>query len=269
MAAASLLEGSYNFRDTGGTPLRGGGTTRPGVLYRSDALSGLTPRGLEQLAETPIGIIVDFRTPMERTMAPDRLPATRPFRVVELALLEGALTALAQRAMQAGATGNPDAAAAAIRQALDELPGLGELYVSMLTHGAAVFAALGRLVAAGGESQDAAVLVHCTAGKDRTGVAVALLLDAIGADREAIVADYTSSEQHLSGEWAAGMFALLEMMGAPRTPQLDALIAATPSSAITEALDWVDREHGGSAAYLRSGGLTDRELGALRSRLGA
>jgi protein-tyrosine phosphatase len=131
------------------------------------------------------------------------------------------------------------------------------------------FAELGRLVAADGQPQEAAVLVHCTAGKDRTGVAVALLLDAIGADRDAIIADYTSSEQNLSGEWAAGMFALLEMMGAPRTPQLDALIAATPSEAITEALDWVDREHGGSAAYLRSGGLTDRELAALRARLGA
>jgi protein-tyrosine phosphatase len=268
VAAASLLEGAYNFRDTGGMPLRAGGATRTGVLYRSDALSGLTPRGLEQLTETPIGIVVDFRTPMERTMAPDRMPTARPFRVVELALLEGALTGLAQRAMQAGATGDRDAAAAAIRQALDELPGLGELYVSMLTHGAAVFAELGRLVA-DGQPQAEAMLVHCTAGKDRTGVAVALLLDAIGADRQAIIADYTSSEQNLSGEWAAGMFALLEMMGAPRTPQLDALIAATPSEAITEALDWVDGEHGGSAAYLRSGGLTDRELAALRARLGA
>jgi protein-tyrosine phosphatase len=267
--AAASLEGSYNFRDTGGTALRAGGTTRAGVLYRSDALSGLTPRGLEQLTETPIGIIVDFRTPRERTMAPDRMPTVRPFRVVELALLEGALTGLAQRAMQAGATGDRDAAAAAIRQALDELPGLGELYVSMLTHGAAAFAELGRLVAADGQPQEAAVLVHCTAGKDRTGVAVALLLDAIGADRDAIIADYTSSEQNLSGEWSAGMFALLEMMGAPRTPQLDALIAATPSEAITEALDWVDGEHGGSAAYLRTGGLTDRELAALRARLGA
>ena len=92
MATASSIEGSFNFRDTGGMPLTSGGATRSGVLYRSDALSGLTPAGLEQVAATDIGVIVDFRTPMERMMAPDRLPATRAYRVVELALLEGALT---------------------------------------------------------------------------------------------------------------------------------------------------------------------------------
>ena len=270
MAAASLLEGSYNFRDTGGIPLRAGGETRSGVLYRSDALSGLTARGLEQLAATPIGTVVDFRTPMERAMAPDRLPLTRSFRVVELALLEGALTGLAQRAMQAGATGDPDAAAAAVGQALGELPALGDLYVSTLTHGGGAFAELARLVAvADPSSPDRAVLVHCTAGKDRTGVAIALLLDAVGADRDAVIADYSSSEANLSGEWAAGMFALIDMMGVPRTPELDALVAATPASAIGEALDWVDRAHGGSAGYLRAGGLTDLELSALRARLAA
>jgi len=202
--AATSLEGAFNFRDTGGTPLASGGTTRSGVLYRSDALSGLTPAGLEQLAATGIRVIVDFRTPIERMMAPDRLPATRPFRVVELALLEGALTGLAQQAMQAGAQeGDPDAAAAAVQEALVQLPSLGSLYVSMLTHGAEAFAEAARLVALADDATPdaAAVLVHCTAGKDRTGVAIALLLDAVGAERTAVIDDYTSSEANLSGAW--------------------------------------------------------------------
>lgn len=269
MTTASL-DGSFNFRDTGETPLAGGGSTRSGVLYRSDALSGLTPTGLEQLAATEIGVIVDFRTPIERQMAPDRLPATRVFRVVELALLEGALTGLAQQAIQAGAQdGDPDAAAAAVRQALAQLPGVGALYVSMLTHGGDAFAELARLVAApDAASADAtAVLVHCTAGKDRTGVAIALLLDAVGADRAAVIADYASSEANLAGAWAERMFAMISAMGVPRTPELDALVAGTPAAAIAEALDWVEREHGGSAAYLRAHGLTDTELTALRRRL--
>ena len=63
------------------------------------------------------------------------------------------------------------------------------------------------------------------------------------------------------------MFAMIDAMGVPRTPTLDELIAATPAAAIEEALAWVDREHGGSAAYLRSGGLTEAELAALRRRL--
>ncbi len=267
--AATSLEGAFNFRDTGGTPLASGGTTPSGVLYRSDALSGLTPAGLEQLAATGIGVIVDFRTPIERMMAPDRLPATRAFRVVELALLEGALTGLAQQAMQAGAQeGDPDAAAAAVQEALVRLPSLGSLYVSMLTHGAEAFAEVARLVARADDSDAAAVLVHCTAGKDRTGVAIALLLDAVGAERTAVIDDYTSSEANLSGAWAERMFTMIAAMGVPRTAALDELIAATPAAAIAEALAWVDREHGGSAAYLGSGGLSDLELAALRSRLG-
>lgn len=264
MATASSPEGSFNFRDTGGVPLTGGGATRYGVLYRSDALSGLTPAGLEQVAATDIGVIVDFRTPMERMMAPDRLPSTRAYRVVELALLEGALTGLAQQAMQAGAPGgDPDAAAAAVRDALAQLPSLGALYVSMLTHGAEAFAQLARLVGA----EDSAVLVHCTAGKDRTGVAIALLLETAGAERDAVVSDYAASQANLSGPWADGMFAIIDAMGVPRSPTLDELVAATPPAAIEEALAWVDREHGGSAAYLRSGGLTEAELDALRRRL--
>jgi protein-tyrosine phosphatase len=152
---------------------------------------------------------------------------------------------------------------------LAQLPSLGDLYVSMLAHGAGAFAELARLVAASGDaSADAdAVLVHCTAGKDRTGVAIALLLDAVGADRDAVVADYASSEANLSGAWAEGMFAMITSMGVPRTAELDALVAATPATAITRALDWVQQQHGGSAAYLRTGGLTEPELTALRSRL--
>ena len=159
--------------------------------------------------------------------------------------------------------GDPDAAAAAVGEALAQLPSLGALYVSMLKHGAEAFAELARLVATG----EVGVLVHCTAGKDRTGVAIALLLDAVGAQRDAVVADYAASESNLSGAWADGMFAVIDAMGVPRTPTLDELVAATPPAAIEEALAWVDREHGGSAAYLRSGGLTEAELAALRRRL--
>lgn len=264
-----MIEGLHNFRDTGGMPLVGGGATRPGVLYRSDALSDLTPRGLEQLASTDIGVIVDLRTPSERQMAPDRLPTSRAFRRVELSVLEGAVGGLAQQAMQAGLQeGDPETARQAIAEAMRRLPTLSELYLGMLGHGAALFAEVARLVAAATPATPTAVLVHCTAGKDRTGVATALVLDAVGADRGAIVADYASSQDNLAGAWADGMFATIARMGAPRTPGLEALVALTPPAAIERALSWVD-ERGGSAAYLASGGLTDAELDTLRDRLRA
>ncbi|GAA5025955.1 tyrosine-protein phosphatase [Microbacterium fluvii] len=258
----TTIEGLHNFRDTGGTPLTGGGATRTGVLYRSDALNALTADGLAQFAESPIGVIVDFRTPTERAMAPDLLPYARPFEVVELSILEGAMSTMAQDLMRAGG-----ADPSLVAQAMAMLPTLGELYIGMLQHGAAAFAEVARLVAASTDDAPTAVLVHCTAGKDRTGVATALLLDAVGADRAAVVADYASSAENLAGVWADGMLATLERMGAPLTPALVELVTGTPAAAIEHALGWVDAEHGGSAGYLRSGGLTDAELASLRGRL--
>lgn len=265
---SETLQGTVNFRDTGGLPLTSGGMTPTGVLYRSDALSGLTDEGLEQLAATDIDVIVDFRTPFEQQMAPDRLPASRTFRTIELPLLEGALAGTAQQAMQAvSQSGDPDAAARAIGDALERLPTLGGLYIAMLEHGAAAFARTARAVAMPADPREA-VLVHCTAGKDRTGVAIALILDAVGVERSAIVADYAVSGSNLAGPWADRMLGMVAQLGAPLTPQLTTLIAGSPASAIEEALAWVD-DHGGSAAYLRSGGLTAAELAALRTRLTA
>jgi len=114
---------------------------------------------------------------------------------------------------------------------------------------------------------DDRIVIHCTAGKDRTGVAIALILEAVGVERPAIVEDYASSERNLAGPWTERMFGMLQAMGIPRTPALDDLVAATPPAAIVTALEWVDSTHGGAAGYLRSGGLTDAELDALRRRL--
>jgi len=257
------IDGLQNFRDTGGMPLTTGGATRSGVLYRSEALSTLSPAGVEQLAASDIGVIADFRTDLERGMSPDSLPATRELRVVVLPLLEGAMTGLAQAALQST---DPDAAQQAVAAALAQLPGLGDLYVSMLEHGATSFAEVARLVAASRDDAPTAVLVHCTAGKDRTGVSVALLLDAVGARRTAVVADYAVSATNLAGPWADGMRGMITAMGMPLTPQLDELVTATPPAAIEQALAWVDAQ-GGSAEYLRAGGLTATELDALRARL--
>ncbi len=261
----SVVGGLHNFRDTGGTALRAGGETRAGVLYRSDALGTLTDAGLEVFAETPIGVVVDFRTPHERAALPDRLPAGRPYRTVDLSILEGAMGELAQQVMASGAPLTDDQLAAVA----GSLPTLEQLYIGMLQHGADAFAQVARLVAASTDDEPTAVLVHCTAGKDRTGVAVALLLEAAGAERSAVVADYTASQANLAGEWADGMLQMVASLGLPLTPALVTLMTGSPAEAIEGALAWVDATHGGAAEYLRSGGLPTEELAPLRTRLTA
>lgn len=257
------LDGLHNFRDTGGTALIGGGATREAVLYRSDALSALTPTGIDQLAASSIGVIIDFRTPQERHSAPDRLPETRAIDVVELSILEGAMAEMAQGILAAGApltTADADQIAAS-------LPTLDALYIGMLQHGGAAFAEVARLVAASTDEAPTAVLVHCTAGKDRTGVATALLLDAVGAERAAVVDDYSASQANLAGEWADGMLQMISSFGIPLTPELQTLVTGSPAEAMEKALAWVDTTYGDTAAYLRAGGLGDAELLALRARL--
>jgi protein-tyrosine phosphatase len=257
------IEGCYNFRDTGGLPLQGGGRTRSGVLYRSDSLGNLTSKGLEELAHTDVGVIVDFRTPQERESGPDRVPQSRPFQMVELPFLEGAMADMAKQFMGAGGTpSSPEM----ISEAMRSVPSLGDLYIGILEHGATELAQVARLIAASTDDAPTAVLVHCTAGKDRTGVATALMLDAVGTERQAIVDDYAESTQNLAGPWTDGMLQSIAAMGVPVTPELKTLVAGSPPAEIEKALDWV-AAHGGAADYLRSGGLTDAELMALRSRL--
>ncbi|KAA9111488.1 tyrosine-protein phosphatase [Microbacterium rhizomatis] len=224
------LDGTFNFRDVGGLPLKGGGTTRSGILYRSDALGNLTARGVEQLAASDIGVVVDFRTPMERRLAPDRLPTSRPLQSVVLPLLEGTFNDTAQQAANDALEGRANAAlpSDAVADTMAQLPTLGEVYVRMLEHGASSFAGAARLVAAVSAGRRSAVLVHCSAGKDRTGVATAILLDAIGVTRDAVVADYAASEKRLAGTWSEGVYGQLRQMGVPLTAHVKDLISTTP-----------------------------------------
>ena len=256
------LDGLVNFRDTGGTPIASGGHTRAGVLYRSDALANLSPAGREALEASPIGVVVDLRTPTERVASPNILPSTRPIRSVELPIRAGSML---DTLVELGE--GPALTPEQVLQATSTLPSPGDLYVMMLESSAADFAEVARLVALPDGDDHPGVLVHCTAGKDRTGVATALILDAVGAERERVVADYATTESNLAGPWADAMFAAVSSYGIPITPALGTLMAKSPREAIEQALAWVDAEFGGAAGYLASGGLTGEDLAAFRKRL--
>lgn len=242
------LDGVRNLRDVGDQPLTDGRRTREGRLFRSAALSQLTDRGLDELDTSPIGVVVDLRTPQKRDHSPNRLVRSdgraASVTVVERPLLEGAV-------------GGRGGAA---------IPTLDDIYTTMLAHAAPAFADVARLIADPPSPRRPAVLVHCSMGKDRTGVATAVLLDAVGVDREAIVADYTATEAQIAGAWADGVLATIARMGVPLTPEIVQVTTDAPAEAVRNALRWVDA-HGGSAAYLASGGLDAATLDALRTAL--
>ena len=135
-----------------------------------------------------------------------------------------------------------------------------DIYRLALTERGAEFATILRIIA----QAEGAVLFHCTAGKDRTGMIAALLLLLAGATRDTVIADYA-----LTGDYAPAMFAALhaEVQAAGETFDLSSpLLLCNPATMEALLHDLHDR-HGGAEAYLLRHGLTETELAALRARL--
>src|SRR6185436_9770532 len=111
------------------------------------------------------------------------------------------------------------------------------------------------------------VVVHCTAGKDRTGIVVALTLLAVGVDRDAVIEDYARTEGNLAGEWLEDMVTMIGRYGVPDTPELRVLMGGSPREALEGVIETVERAHGSTREYLLASGLTLHELAALEALL--
>lgn len=227
------IEGTHNFREA--AP----GVLRPGTLYRSDALDRLTDRGRDALAQLGIGLVIDLRSDLDlRIGGPDRLDGTGA-AYIRHEILSG------------GVNLDP--------QTLD----LRAVYRDVLVgHAREVGAAIRSIAEA-----DGPVVVHCTAGKDRTGLVVALTLAALGVDYDTLAADYARTTANLAGPWSDAMFAKLREYGVEITETLIEVMAQAPEPVLRHAFDWLDEEYGGVAPYLSTLGIDDGVLAALAARL--
>ncbi|HEV7183017.1 MAG TPA: tyrosine-protein phosphatase [Leifsonia sp.] len=233
------VSGTYNFRDVGGYAAHGG-IVRSGKLFRSDGLHSLGEEGKEKLRELGVKFIVDLRDDFEIEAAPDDL-AGLDVEVLHLPVFEGSGASQAT----IGAT-------------------IADLYAKIvLQHTDVVVKALSEIADTG----DAGVVVHCTAGKDRTGIVVALALLAIGVDRETVVADYAQTEENLRGPWLEKMLQIVQEHGVDVTPDIRVIMGGSPPEALESVLDLIDRERGGVHRYLCAAGLGEFELAKLRSVL--
>ena len=252
------LDGAVNVRDLGGLDTDDGRTTLAGRLLRGDNLQGLSPADVKLLVDD-IGVttIVDLRAPAEvESEGPGPLTRVGSVRHAHHSVLP-----------EVGSATDVAAGALAVRRhdgALIRYPDdlrCGYYLGYLEDRPDQVAGALRSIVQAPG-----AALVNCAAGKDRTGVVVALALTAAGVVREAVVADYAASAERIE--------AILDRLRASHTYAAD--ISSRPDAVAADAprgetmaafLDQLDVRYGGAAGWLADHGFGPDEVGALRAKL--
>jgi protein-tyrosine phosphatase len=250
------LDGAANVRDLGGIAVSGGGVTAPGVLLRADNLQGLTERDVARLVDgLGLRVVIDLRTGAEvRLEGPGPLVGRDGVEIRHRSLYpeDGERTDAAVDGVlpwQARPLDGHPGESRAVRAYLGYLRDRPDSIVAAL-----------RDVAHG----EGGAVVHCAAGKDRTGTVCALALECVGAPRAAIVADYVATGERLRP--------LLARLRASPTYADD--LGNRPDDAhrprpetMSRLLGLLDERHGGARGWLAAHGFGAADQAALRGRL--
>jgi protein tyrosine/serine phosphatase len=237
-------EGCVNVRDLGGLPTEDGRRTRLGGVVRSDNVRRLTDEGWRALAEHGVQRIVDLRFPEE--LAEDQ-PRDVEIDVVHVSVLGAEFDPEYVKELDAHLAAN------------DVADHYVWSYVEFLERYRERF---GQAFAAVADA-DGTVVVHCFAGKDRTGLVAAILLRLAGVDHATIGADYALTADNLRARWQVW---LREARDEEERAKLEKL-QHTPADAMSRVVQEVERRYGDVASYLRAAGLSDEQVERLRERL--
>ncbi|WP_294204714.1 tyrosine-protein phosphatase [uncultured Sphingomonas sp.] len=238
------LQGGRNFRDLGGYRTADGRTVKWGLLYRSGQMHDLTPAEYVALQKRGIRTVCDFRDTRERTAEPTLWPAGQRPKVLS-----------DDYALDMSAMNIPGDPASWTHEQV--VTAMTATYPKLLDQFNGQYRRMFAELLAG----DVPLAFHCTAGKDRTGVAAALLLSALGVPRATIVEDYLLSNQHMAPAPAhpTGFWAKL-------SPQAARTFAGVDRRYIDAVFAVTDRHPGGMMGYLRDElGLGPREIAKLRT----
>jgi protein-tyrosine phosphatase len=234
------LRGTSNLRDVGGYPTASGRPTRWQRLLRSDSLHLLDVQTQAQFVEAGLRTVIDLRYPDELAAKPNVFAASDVVRYVNIPLLDGS----------------------AVTRVGTQVPDLRELYRMILDERAEQ---LGEVLTALAEPSGLPAVVHCSAGKDRTGVVVAVVLALAGVSPQTIAEDYALTSTYFGDELRVMARAQAESRGID-WERFEPLLSCPPEYMI-ETLDYITERHGSVEAYVYSIGITGDQIAALRDSL--
>nr|MBA2678406.1 tyrosine-protein phosphatase [Ktedonobacteraceae bacterium] len=230
------LEGSYNIRDIGGYPTQDGHTIRWGSIVRADSLSSLSVASQQALVDYPIHTVIDLRRSSELQASPDVFAESPHVKYVNISLLED-------------------------ESKVGQVQSLEELYRLMLDTSQEP---IKLTIEALAQNDTFPCLLHCTIGKDRTGLIVALLLGLSNVDPIIIADDYALSERYLDP-----LFQSYRARAEQNQVDMQRLawMVRSRRETMLDTLTYLEEHYGGVRSYLSSIGITDQQIESIRSQL--
>ena len=225
-------DGCINVRDLGGLPTEDGSETRFGVIIRADSIRGLTPKGWEALTSFGVRRAIDLRADVEVAADP---PGAAPIPVVRIPIVPWETT-----------IGH-------------DWPSMREGYLAVLEHFRDRFGRVVEELAAA----EGPVVVHCMGGRDRTGLAVALVLRLAGVPPAAIAEDHAESD----GNWAPFVDQWYAEAETDTELERRRRIAAPAGTAMVDVLEELESRYGGVSEYLVAAGAGPAAIRQVRRRL--
>ncbi len=242
------LQGAWNVRTFAGLQGRHGPIPAAAFVRTAD-LGRLTDADRDALAAAGVKLDIDLRTADEQAQSPDLLARDDRFDYQRISLM-----GTEKMDLQKMMTSFPDS--------------LGEAYVQWLGHSQPQFKQVFQRIAA---QQDGAVLFHCTAGKDRTGIIAGLLLDLAGVSKAEIVHNYAISAHYLEGQPKDSAMNAQIMALIKQNPEIGRKMAGMSGTApdnMEQFLTALHSQYGGAEGYLKSIGVSEQEIQQLKVRLG-
>ena len=234
------FEGCFNFRDIGGDLTQDGKRVKKGLYFRAGRQDRMSDKDLSQLSDLKISTQIDLR---------------RPDEVLEQG--KGPLEAMGAKYINIAVI--PEGGSDQLSRLVGDTGISGKRYLGYLEFGPTSWLRLFGILS---ELDNLPVVLHCTAGKDRTGVSTAFLLSILGVSRDVIEADYLLT--NLDTERQADF--IESTVGYPEGYDRERMIAiaGVPETAMKDFLDGVESKWGTVVEYLKKIGITQEQMDTIR-----